>query len=473
LAGHFILQHDSTLIRQTILEPDSAYQPDTLTIVQINDDNAHVELNGITLQHGHGFLSPWGHDITVAGAIWVKHGQLRICNCMLSNNESLRASAIFSDSGTTLQIYRTDISENTSIQQTIRCDTCTLEIRHCRIHHNHDLWGATVLVNGVTDFILDSSQVDSNQNPEAYIPAIFSGTEGLTIIRHTDFIANRSRTTEITAGAALMLSNTNSANIEDCRFIENVSYFGPAIVFGAGYQVVRRCQFLRNSATWSIGAVDGLYGHYYFEDCSFIENTTDGYWSVLSIHGPTTLRNCTFLNNSSFGFDSGAAIICSDDSMLISNCSFAGNIPGAISDEFHAPHLLDLRYCYWGSPTGPYHATLNPNGRGDTLFTTYAMFEPWLTEPPSSIDPQPSVPVPHNPDLLMAYPNPFNSSVRLRLEAQPLERKIRLYDLLGREIDVLTVKPLASEIIWSPVHLPSGIYFAALNRTTVKLVYLR
>lgn len=43
--------------------------------------------------------------------------------------------------------------------------------------------------------------------------------------------------------------------------------------------------------------------------------------------------------------------------------------------------LVDARYNYWGDPTGPSHATLNPSGKGDAV-GDYVLFDPWLTAPP-------------------------------------------------------------------------------------------
>lgn len=42
---------------------------------------------------------------------------------------------------------------------------------------------------------------------------------------------------------------------------------------------------------------------------------------------------------------------------------------------------VDARYNWWGDPSGPYHATLNPAGLGDAV-GDFVLFEPWLTSPP-------------------------------------------------------------------------------------------
>ena len=60
------------------------------------------------------------------------------------------------------------------------------------------------------------------------------------------------------------------------------------------------------------------------------------------------------------------------------------------------------------------------------------------------------------------YPNPFNSTVSISLEA-PLhsETKVSLHDLLGREVDVIYRGRLAASTIsyTAPAALASGVYF--------------
>jgi hypothetical protein len=49
----------------------------------------------------------------------------------------------------------------------------------------------------------------------------------------------------------------------------------------------------------------------------------------------------------------------------------------------------DGRNCYWGDPTGPYHATLNPLGTGVPV-SDYVLFEPWMVSTNQiAVDPTP------------------------------------------------------------------------------------
>ncbi len=70
---------------------------------------------------------------------------------------------------------------------------------------------------------------------------------------------------------------------------------------------------------------------------------------------------------------------------------------------------------------------------------------------------------------LSAYPNPFNSTINITLEA-PLhsETTLTLYDLLGREVDVIHRGRLTSTTLsyTAPATLSSGIYFLLAANTT-------
>ncbi|MBL0062645.1 MAG: T9SS type A sorting domain-containing protein [bacterium] len=63
---------------------------------------------------------------------------------------------------------------------------------------------------------------------------------------------------------------------------------------------------------------------------------------------------------------------------------------------------------------------------------------------------------------ISTYPNPFNSTLSISLTVPPhQETMIALYDLLGREVDVIYRGRLTNSTISyrAPVGLASGIYF--------------
>ncbi|MCB1060425.1 MAG: T9SS type A sorting domain-containing protein, partial [Calditrichaeota bacterium] len=81
---------------------------------------------------------------------------------------------------------------------------------------------------------------------------------------------------------------------------------------------------------------------------------------------------------------------------------------------------------------------------------------------------------------LSVFPNPFNSTLRISLDA-PLHSdvSVTLYDLLGREVDVIYRGRLSSNTISyaAPAELASGVYFVRASAgkigTTQKVVLLK
>jgi len=88
---------------------------------------------------------------------------------------------------------------------------------------------------------------------------------------------------------------------------------------------------------------------------------------------------------------------------------------------------------------------------------------------------------------LFAYPNPFNSMVRIAIDA-PLEtnQKIEIYDLTGRRVKIISKEIVIRsettdqihEIIWAPASsITSGVYLirAHLNGQliTKRVVYIK
>jgi hypothetical protein len=75
-------------------------------------------------------------------------------------------------------------------------------------------------------------------------------------------------------------------------------------------------------------------------------------------------------------------------------------------------------------------------------------------------------------ELYQNFPNPFNPTTTIKYDitypngTKPRKARITLYDLLARRVAVLVdeVKEAGSyEIVWEPVGLSSGIYFARLE----------
>jgi hypothetical protein len=116
---------------------------------------------------------------------------------------------------------------------------------------------------------------------------------------------------------------------------------------------------------------------------------------------------------------------------------------------------------WWGDSTGPYHSTLNPGGQGDTIVGNVD-FTPWYPDT-SFLEEVRRIqaPLPER-FTLSAYPNPFNSTVTLKLvPSEVVIVRVELFDVLGRRVQELWSGPLAYQktIRFDGPHLASGIYF--------------
>lgn len=64
------------------------------------------------------------------------------------------------------------------------------------------------------------------------------------------------------------------------------------------------------------------------------------------------------------------------DQNEISNNTFLDNTYGAVREIEDIEGLIDLRFNYWGHPSGPFNATTNPTGQGGSI-SEKVLFEPW------------------------------------------------------------------------------------------------
>lgn len=124
----------------------------------------------------------------------------------------------------------------------------------------------------------------------------------------------------------------------------------------------------------------------------------------------------------------------------------------------------DARWNWWGDSTGPYHSTSNPEGLGDTIVGAF-QFEPWYQDSSLTEAVDERFDVPKEFDLTV-FPNPFNSSAKLRLRVpEAVIVRVDLYNTLGQKVDELFSGAigLEKEIIIDAGELPSGVYFARVT----------
>ena len=90
---------------------------------------------------------------------------------------------------------------------------------------------------------------------------------------------------------------------------------------------------------------------------------------------------------------------------------------------------------------------------------------------PTMVDERPPMP---KSISIMAYPNPFNGEVALRVRLDE-PSKIEIYNIYGARVAVFDANPPETTVHWDATGSPTGIYLARLSETKArtKLIYLR
>ena len=89
----------------------------------------------------------------------------------------------------------------------------------------------------------------------------------------------------------------------------------------------------------------------------------------------------TITENNIFGCTAGIGVGYDDTDASVVVAHYNNLVGNDYGVDSTAP-LVDATYNWWGSSSGPYHATLNPAGTGDAV-SDYVDFEPWLLEVPT------------------------------------------------------------------------------------------
>lgn len=89
-----------------------------------------------------------------------------------------------------------------------------------------------------------------------------------------------------------------------------------------------------------------------------------------------TISNCNFVMNG-FYYGGGAMYLTGASNPILSGNDFLDNNSGGINNT--GSFTVDATGSWWGHNSGPYEATLNPNGQGDAVQGAVT-FDPWATD---------------------------------------------------------------------------------------------
>ncbi len=468
LVSEFYFTHDSSALYSTVIDASDFADEDTASVLTFVHGNSRATVvSGFTLSGGHGLTLPTDtlHPCPRGGCIYISASHPTILSNIITENEACHFAAVFS------------------------------QLSHPRLAHNliHGNCGKVGLIGIMWHSNLDDLPVvewnDITDNYGCYYPEnphlagniLWVERCGAVIRfnRFHDYYGNFSMgayylyawgelignsferlTYEHFPGAqdygAIAEVNRSVVTVRDNIFRDcTVDWGSPLDVRNRPGQVpsVIERNWFENIRSTGLGAagIEVLQPSGTISENVFIQCVGDGLAAIgLSASAsdtagcPATIeRNHFFYNRSLWAGPGvyGSAIALSAHGTTLCTVRqnwFEGNFGPAMSHERLSgpPPVWDCRWNYWGDPTGPYHPTLNPEGRGDTV-PDNILFDPWLTEPPTT-GTGPSSPFalpPEDWQLEPPYPNPFNATTRIRLTAsRPQPFEVMVYNILGRRV---------------------------------------
>ncbi|MCB2157055.1 right-handed parallel beta-helix repeat-containing protein [bacterium] len=178
--------------------------------------------------------------------------------------------------------------------------------------------------------------------------------------------------------AAVSVAAGGSLTARDCTF--NGNQDGKGVGVSNADARFTRCSFTNNA---NYGLELGGYEHtVVLEECLISGNGQDGIYTI----GPRVITGCDITNNAGAGISTWYALGTSTvpPPVLVAN-RISGNGTFGVENTARAvgaevPGKVIARNHWWGDPTGPYHATLNPGGLGDPVSDNIT-FVPWATSP--------------------------------------------------------------------------------------------
>jgi hypothetical protein len=467
LASEFVLSRDSADIVSTVLLPDGSADPDSQSIMQMAN-SSELFLSGLSLIGGGGTRMGFDPIQSRGGAVYQTQGNLTVFACRFVQNAATLGSGIWAEGGGDLALTNCEFEQDSCVQGTVRTQDMNLRVRNSRWHHNLAQAEPAVLVIGGAA-VFDSVVVDSNMNPAATQPPLLVAQAPCSLLAAV--FADNVSLFDFNASSGVSCFDC-TAVIMNCTFVRNSAKFPPIELWGPRGSISGTL-IAANLAHLGSGGCSFGYGRYALTGCRFENNQTDGWWSAVTSNGPVEISDCAFVGNRATGLDSGAAIACHDGNQYtVHNCLFSGNTPAAVRNFSADSTALDFSGNYWGDASGPTQPEFNPDGRGDRIIGSL-IFSPFLTEPPQAAESPHHVALPDETDWMLAYPNPFNSTIRLSFNVAPVARELRIYNLVGQQVHREFIRPFAWQASWQPRELSTGIYLATVGQAAAKLIYVK
>jgi len=468
IGSAMLLDGDTSHISRTIIEPDFSHPDSASCFVYAYQTFMGNRLVGVSLRGGLGTEA--GPNGPAGGAIRVFRGRVSLEYLHISESQSGLGGGV-SASGASRLDARVDFFE-CAIENChsmfsgggFHANDCSTRVERCRFRTNTSGGNAAGAI--FMDCFAEILDCDFYGNMGADVGGIqYLGCWGAISNCRFDFNASA------TYGYAHLQVYNSDAPITSCIFVDNQSHTGSVDLLGNRFPIRFIGNVVAGNTAMDLGGTvrmaNGVHGEIAY--CIFQNNASiaGGTLSAVNACRPR-VHHCVFAGNQSLEPEYGSVFLGMQSPLTFDSNIIAGN--GGQTFSCPDPNLMvevDARYNYWGDPSGPYHPTLNPEGRGDTLLQDSILFIPWLTEPPDTTMPSEVTERNHSEiastwRLLGVYPNPFNSAVRIILAGfTRSDFRLTLHNLLGQEVAVIHAGALTGgELSFTaPPSLATGVYF--------------
>ncbi|NUO18507.1 T9SS type A sorting domain-containing protein [bacterium] len=505
IASEFILTHNPIDIANCIVRPSNGAPDNGCFVTQPADStDTTLRMVGITLS--------LGRAITVGnnkgGGIYIRNRTADIKDCVFKSCLAGYGGAIYADSSV-LTLKRCFMPGNDALYRGE-----VLYARHSTVH----IMDSDIGPDGY--FMPPSNteaQIDLNSSSitisGTHIHGFGYGPEGSAIFLraydgsvgymrlHGCVIGDNSLSFFLVGSGGL---GPNELTIDSCLFTENSLPFGlwvPSFIERNGTTTITRCTFENSTVppnTAGAPILNFSQTRATFEcEQNHFHNNYGGTAACIGLgnqFNPSQgrVQRNYFSNNSSWGYPTWQSRTIGMGNVgegVLEFNAFVGNIGYAVyTSDFFWPTSYAL-HNFWGDSTGPYEATRNPGGLGDTT-NAATIYDEWLLSedeiPDTTLYPPPNAAddrrwtVPSTWFISNVYPNPFNSEFRIELDGMTgADFEVRLFDLLGREVALLhSGRTLRGSLSFqAPSDLAAGVYFLHakdhLYAETKKVLYLK
>ncbi len=345
-----------------ISDPAAFNTPRIITIVlKVLKDEIYLTPQGSSIQHAVNYLMEGG-TLILADGVYTGPGNRDIDFGGLSatiRSEHGPENCIIDPNGSEMTPYRAFLFQNNEDPNTILkgltisngygresggaiyCDQASPTIINCVFRNNRspDNLGGAVYVRAGT-LQITGCTFESNR---ARLGGGLASLSGSLRLNNTVFLSNSAR-----SGGAIY-SQTGTVNAESCLFTTNAAQDGGGCYHTNSQGQLTDCTFTGNYTTlesWNHGG-GGMFNYrsqLTLSGCRFSDNR--GAWeggAILNSQSSPLIEECTFVGNQSLGNDGGALFNLSQSNPTILRCTFhfnaAGSWGGAMRNQQSSPRV--------------------------------------------------------------------------------------------------------------------------------------